>query len=200
MNFNLLKTEHLVISPHDKISLLKAIVQDRTAIPPEQQFLTYNSKILEDSQTLYYYNIRDWSTIRLNMRMRGGSIIRFEAFGLYFEILIVWLSDKIQDIRNKIRSSLGSLITDEQFDLEVRFENESTSTIISDLDYVDILQRMQKEKFQLKVNVQVCMWLGIYINIYIYMCVCVIYIFQLYQLTNSQTNYRIFVTVLMLNN
>ena len=98
-------TIDLKIEATSTIGHLKAEIQDKKGIPPNQQHLFFQDRELKDSNTLFDYNIQNESTLQLLLHLRYHIFVKIPTGKTI--TLDVEASNIIDEVRSKVQDKEG---------------------------------------------------------------------------------------------
>ena len=91
----------LEVDASDTVEKIKAKIQDKEGIPPDQQTLVFLGKKLEERRALFEYNIHKGSTLKLLLAIKGRIKIHIKLTGKVIAFKVDF-SDKVENLKAMI--------------------------------------------------------------------------------------------------
>jgi len=114
-------------NPSSKIEHIKNIIEEKEGISITRQNLYFNNKILDDENTLSYYNIQNDSVIQLDVIMNNDLLIYVKTPKSDNKPLNIKSLDTIESIKFKIENEMGYSFNHQQlFFKDKKLDNDNT--------------------------------------------------------------------------
>jgi len=104
------KTIVLEVPKKETIEKLKSQIEKKEGIPISKQRLIYNTKELENENSMAYYNIQPESNILLNLKLGGGVLVVINSLEGQSVEIDIDEDDTIESLKLKIYEKQGTAV------------------------------------------------------------------------------------------
>ena len=145
----------LVVDCNDTIEKVKFMLYNKIGLPPEEQCLLLDGKMLEDKHTLHYYNFQKQLTPQLVIPSKGEYFWIFVTNEIVTVALQVKNSDTVDDLKAKIENRTGLLPAQQKLKLDNKYLEDGqtlSDCSVQNEDFIDLVLQKDGGKKKIFVN------------------------------------------------
>ena len=101
------KTTTVEVEAGQTIAYIKEKLRETEGIPVKEQRLTFSGKNLDDNRTIGYYDMINWSSVSLLLRLKGGMQIYVNTLSGGSTQITINETDTILNLKEKVKEIEG---------------------------------------------------------------------------------------------